>query len=245
MASALLIGLGAGWMLFGRDAGPSMDAEQQKAWTEFEASGKYDAGSIRMLGEQYGITAWYATQKKASTECLMLTPTKGVSIACQPLERGDGEQEGLPIPLSTQVDLEDDKGTVVNAAVVRDVRGVQTAILQQWRNEPTQWLDMFQGDERTLAELIIDRTGKDGFLEIIGYDGETPIWLAQDGETCLYVANLGGIVQQSCDVDASNVVIEMPNATYGLSETNHGTALITLAGHEAPVLGDDGVKVEE
>ncbi|UJP08857.1 hypothetical protein L2X99_10145 [Microbacterium sp. KUDC0406] len=240
-ASALLIGLGTGWLLFGRDTGPVLDAKQQQTWADFEASGKYDAGSIRMLGEQYGITAWYATQDDAKTECVMLTPSKQTSIGCLPTDRHAEENEhGQQMPLSTQVDFDDDEGTVVGGVVVRDVRGAPTAVLSRWDQSQTwDWTQMYVGDELQIAKNIVAETGIDGTsMQIAGYDGGTPIWMSQGEETCLYVADLGGITQQSCEPDSGDVVIELPNATYGLLDTNQGTRLTTMVGHEAPATGD-------
>ncbi|MFE6995672.1 hypothetical protein ACFVAE_06915 [Microbacterium sp. NPDC057659] len=231
VASALLIGLGAGWLLFGRDSGPAMDAKQQEAWSDFEASGKYDAGSIRMLGERYGITAWYATQQNAKTECIMLTPTKDGSIACQPTERPKGEEEQQS-PLSAQIDLGDDRGTGVSGVVLRDVRGVPTVIMQKWDNTNTyDWTQMYDGDELAIAKVIVAKSGIQGeFLQIAGYDGTSPIWMTQENETCLYVADLGGITQKSCAPDTADVLLERPNAVFGLIDTTQGTRLTTLHG---------------
>jgi len=241
-ASALLVGLGAGWLLFGRDTGPAMDAKQRSAWTEFEASGKYDAGSIRMLGEQYGITAWYATQEDGSTECLMLTPSKQVSIGCLPTNREE-QGQGYSMPLSTQVRFGDDEGTTVNGYVVRDVRGTPTVVMQKWESQASNWADMFSGDERDIAELIVDETGVPGdFLQIVGYDGDTPIWLTQNVETCLYAADLGGISQQSCSADTTEVTISLPNATYGLRDTNMGPRLTTTFSHDSLVTGEQAAE---
>jgi hypothetical protein len=243
----LLIGLGAGWLLFGRASGPAMDAKQQRAWSKFEASGKYDAGSIRMLGEQYGITAWYATQDGAKTECIMLTPSKQVSIGCLPADRDKNGGPGIRLPLSTQVEFGDDDGTVVSGVILSDVNGAPTAMLQKWgmSTQESEWTDAYQDDELVIAKSIVNEAGIEGSsLQIIGYNGDTPIWLSIDQAYCLYAADLGGIIQQTCDPDPANVVLTLPNVSYGVRETSQGAQLTTLAVHGSTVDGAADQKTE-
>ncbi|MFE6995671.1 hypothetical protein ACFVAE_06910 [Microbacterium sp. NPDC057659] len=250
-ASALLIGVGAGWLLFGRDAGPAMSAAQQKAWAEFEASGKYDEGSIRMVGERYGITAWYATKKELALECIMLTPAPTATVGCAPPPDPKKDEEGYWGQLSVQLELDKPKGTMVQAAIVRDTRGEPVAVLDRWDPGPQDsWTNMFQGTELDIAKAIVKETGVDGgALQIIGYDGDTPIWFAQDGNNCVYVADTSKVLLKGCGVDMFGGTTEFggDGVTYSVRGTERGPVLTVIRGGDPadPSIDDTTGEISE
>jgi hypothetical protein len=236
LACALLIGLGAGWLLFGHDGAPAMTAAQQKAWTEFEASGKYDAGSIRMVGEKYGVTAWYATKKDLDLECIMLTPAPTDTVGCAATPDSKKDDEGYWGQLSVQLELDKPKGAMVQAAIVRDTRGEPVAVLDRWNPGPeADWTNMFHGPELDIAKVIVKETGADGnYLRIIGYDDDTPIWLDQGPESCIYIADLKSVTTKECGLDFTTVGamtrIETPGTAYVMRVTDNGPVVTVVKG---------------
>ncbi|MFE6735689.1 hypothetical protein [Microbacterium sp. NPDC057650] len=245
-ASALLIGLGAGWLLFGRDSGPAMTAAQQKAWAEFEASGKYDQGSIRVVGERYGITAWYATKNDLHLECIMLTPLPDDVAGCATPPDPKNEDQSFLGELSVNAPLDKPEGATVQAYLVRDTAGEYVAIIDRWVDAAQDWTTMFQGSELDIAKVIVKETGTDGnFLQIVGYDGDTPIWLSQGEKTCLYVADTEKVTTNVCDIDLNTgekVLVEHPGAVYSVRMTNHGPVVTVIrnqgSGSDGPAIDD-------
>ncbi|UJP08856.1 hypothetical protein L2X99_10140 [Microbacterium sp. KUDC0406] len=236
-ASALLIGLGAGWLLFGRGTGPAMDAEQQEAWAQLEASGDYDAGSIRMLGEKYGITAWYATQGETKLECLLLTPDTDNTISCAPApdpKNTDDDQDGWG-QLSAQTRLRDEQGSIVQAIVARDIQGDLTVIMNKWGMTfgDDDWTANFTGTELDIAKTIVAAGYEGNYLRIVGYDGETPIWY-EDSANCLLVADTTHLIAKGCDIQADipGTRLTMPGVTYELRNTPNGQFLTVIRGGE-------------
>ncbi|REJ08003.1 hypothetical protein DY023_01685 [Microbacterium bovistercoris] len=250
LASALLIGLGAGWLLFGRDSGPPMDAEQREAWTALEASGDYDAGSIRMLGEKYGFTAWYATKSGLKLECLVLTPASNAVSCAPPPDPSKEDEAGYWGQLSVQVPVEEAEGSIVQAYVVRDSHDRPVAIIDKWENTgPDDWTAMFQGTELDIAKVIVEQKGVDGAsLQVVGYDGDTPIWLTQSEKACLYLADTTTVITEMCDLDltpGTKMRFEQPGVAYDVRATEHGLVVTVIRsadpaqpGPEEPAIDD-------
>lgn len=62
-AALLLIGVAAGWALFGaRGAESALTAGQQERRLELQAEGKYDDGSVRLVTDDDDAVVWYATR---------------------------------------------------------------------------------------------------------------------------------------------------------------------------------------
>ncbi|MFC4139861.1 MULTISPECIES: hypothetical protein [unclassified Microbacterium] len=235
LASALLIGLGAGWLLFGRDGGPAMTAEQRAAWTDFEASGTYDPGSVRMVGEKYGVTAWYATKSDLHLECIMLTPLPEDAVSCATPPDPKADEQAYWGQLAVSGQLDESGNTTVQAYIVRDTEGGQVAIIDKWENSGPDWTTMFQGTELDIAKVIVKETGAEGeFLQVVGYDGDVPIWIDQGVNSCLYVADLESVTTKLCGLDltteGATARVEEPGTAYVVRVTNHGPVVTVIKG---------------
>lgn len=197
-AVAVLIGLGAGWLVFGPGADrTTMTSAQQDVWGELEASGDYDPGSIQVVGAKYGATAWAATQEKAQRTCIILTrkdldPTAGCRSAT-------GDYEGFDLQVNLEYTEKGDR-YMLFALLIEDVGGNPVTIIQ--RQNMTEggwdWRSQYSEDELAQVELL-EQTGLDGeWLTLLGYDGAIPIWLYQGDRTCLMVLVHDGEVAQQC-----------------------------------------------
>ncbi|MGG1909985.1 hypothetical protein AB1285_23900 [Microbacterium sp. NRRL B-14842] len=95
----LLLGVGVGWLAFGRSGGTavSLSAEQQGWQSDLVASGRFDPGSVRALATEDDAVIWVATQNGGASICLVLgagrarrrAATSGKRCRRTPLGRGD------------------------------------------------------------------------------------------------------------------------------------------------------------
>jgi hypothetical protein len=185
-AVALLVGLGAGWLVFAGADRTTMTAAQQEVWSDLEASGDYDAGSIQVVGAKYGATTWTATQQDAKRTCVILTrKDQDPAAACRP---SAGDHDGFDLQVSLDY-TEDGDRYILFAALVEDVGGDPVTVIQRQNMTDGGWDWRSQYSEVELAQVdLLEQTGLDGeWLTLLGYDGVIPIWLYQGDRTCLMV----------------------------------------------------------
>jgi hypothetical protein len=232
-AVAVLVGLGAGWLLF--DPGvhrSTMTAAQQDVWSELEASGDYDAGSIQLVGEKYGATAWAATQDKAKRTCIVLT-RKGLDPATG-CRSSTGDYEGFDLQVNLDY-TEDGDQYMLFALLVEDSGGNPVTVIQ--RQNMTQntwdWRSQYTKDELTLVD-VLESTGIHGeSLNLLGYDGTTPIWMYQDDQTCLAVVLNETDVAQQCGTLSTDpdmpLQLMVGDVVYSVSDSpNRGPSLTII-----------------
>lgn len=236
-AVAALLGLAAGWLVFGTDLGrTAMTAEQQEVWSELEAAGEYDPGSIQLVGERFGATTWRATRDDAKLSCLLLTrkdePPAG---SCIPAA---STIEGFELQVSMDY-TEDGDHFMLWAMLAEDSRGDPVAVIQRHdMNASTwDWRSQYSQDELALAEAL-DESGFAGeYLQILGYDGASPVWLYQQDRTCLLaVVNEVEVVAQcgmlSTDPDFP-LELRVGDVVYSVIDTNRGATLTVIRGRGA------------
>lgn len=218
----LLIGLAAGWALFGRDDGVPLSAAEQQRAGELEAEGEYDPGSVRAIGRDDDAIVWFGTKKAGATECIVLDVAGQSASGCQiadDLERGIGLSAGV-------IDArpgDEDGGEQIYASAARSHTGEMVALIQRWTLDVEQWMQQFDADERDRAEQLLDRGYEQHSLAVMGYAGDAPVWSATRTEgfttkQCLIVdavdasqcvdANIGmipgeGVLVEGVSVDDS------------------------------------------
>ena len=233
---AVVLGLVAGRLVFGEHT--PMTAAQQTAWAKLDASGTYEPGSLRLVGSKYGVDAWKGTQSASKLECLILTreggsddPTDGHSAGClNPDQRANGEQ------LQANLDYSEKRVQYsVWAAVVEDINGEQAVVMQrQNMTEGFDWRAMYGESELAMVRELEDAGFSGQMLNILGYDGDTPVWSGVDDEQrqCLMVVQGDGIVQQ-CGGPARIEPLELTigDTTYAIEHTpDRGDALTIYRG---------------
>jgi hypothetical protein len=226
------VGLGAGWLLF--DPGvhrSTMTAAQQDVWSDLEASGDYDAGSIQLVGEKYGATAWAATQNKAQQTCIVLT-RKGVdsALGCR---SSTGDYEGFDLQANLDY-AEGDDHYMLFATLVEDIDGNPVTIMQRQNltENSWDWRSQYTADELAVV-AVLENAGIQGeLLNLIGYDGATPVWLYQSDQSCVLVVRNGVDVAEQCGALTTDpgMAIELVSGdvTYSVRDSNRGPMLTIL-----------------
>lgn len=218
----LVVGLGAGWTIFGRDNdGVSLTAEQQERRTELQADGDFDAGSLRAIGQDDDALVWYATKDDGELICLTLDIPGESATQChrtEDFESGNGV--GIGVSATSQGDDEDEPAQQVWASVARAMSGEMVAFVQRWDVGVDDWLSQFEGEERERAEQL----GEDGFepyaLSVVGYFQDEPVWYGQ---------RLEGDRSRSClVVDALAEIRCVEASGDGLPESGIGIAGVTF-----------------
>ncbi|MGN7977292.1 hypothetical protein ACTJJ4_06925 [Microbacterium sp. 22195] len=233
---AVVLGLVAGRLVFGEHS--PMTAAQQAAWAKLDASGTYEPGSLRLVGSEYGVDAWKGTQAASELECLILTreggsddPNDGYSAGClNPDQRENGEQ------LQANLDYTEKRIQYsVWAAVVEDIDGELAVVMQrQNMTEGFDWRSMYGASELAMVSVLEDAGFAGQMLNILGYDGDTPVWSGVDDEQrqCLMVVQGAEVVQQ-CGGPARIEPLELTigDTTYAIEQTlDRGDALTIYRG---------------
>lgn len=229
---AVLVGLGAGWLMFGTGADrTTMNAAQQHTWSELEASGDYDPGSIHLVGEKYEATAWSATQDKGQRTCVILTRKDlDPAMGCR---SSSGDYEGFDLQVSLDY-TEDGDQYMLFAVLIEDAGGNPVTIIQQQNMTDSGWDWRSQYNEDELVQVdLLEKTGLDGEqLILVGYDGATPVWLYQGDRTCLMVVLGATDVAQECGTLTTDpdmpLQLTVDDALYSVIDSSRGPSLTIL-----------------
>ncbi|MGB4135693.1 MAG: hypothetical protein WA971_03965, partial [Microbacterium sp.] len=244
----LLIGFGIGWFAFAREAAPGMNAEQREAWAAIEALGKFDSGSVKLLGGRYGVSVWHTLRADGKYECLLLT-VDGQPVAvgdfviqdqqggCQPVDREDADMFGNA--LYGHISLPDEEATLVQASVQKDIRGVEVVLIGKYTPGSYDWRSQYTEDELAMADVLVDQGFEGQSLQIIGYDGDLPIWLTQSPGTCAFLVDMneglngGGVTRRFCGTPAVGQPLQItgPDGTrYDIEFGRRGPQLTIVRG---------------
>lgn len=84
-----VLGVGVGWMLFGRAEASSIGLTQQQRLRgeQLVADGDYDANSLRAMIEHDGVIVWLATTDEGETLCLIVDDSFDATTACSDEDR--------------------------------------------------------------------------------------------------------------------------------------------------------------
>lgn len=226
----LVVGFAAGWLAFGRDDGaPAMTDAQRDTWVELQSSDLFDPGSVRLVGSQFGVDAWSATKDDGKNECFTLTGGEGRSQSpiCQPSDR-NREVYDLQASISVK---DGEQQLMVWAVLAQDTLGNDVAIMQrQDTNVDWDWRDQFTADELPIAEFLDSKGFTGDSLQIIGYDGETPVWLHQYEQGCVIVATADEVMSQACGelTPTQSLDLSVPGATYSVRMTEMRGPMLTV-----------------
>lgn len=193
---AILLGLGAGWLVFGRGDGPrEMTDAQRKTWTEIEASGEYDPGSVRFVARKHGVDVWQAGKSKGAQDCVVVTRGDERKAQCVASE---SEGDGFGPQASLEFEQDGDQ-YMVWAALVADAEGDVVALVQRQNMDVDwDWRSQYNEQELPIAEMLNAAGYSGASLGIVGYDGDTPIWVSESGRTCLMIADSTKVIAEAC-----------------------------------------------
>ena len=230
-AATLLLGFGAGWLVFGRASGPQMSAEQQKTFAEIESSNEYDPGSLQFVGSEQELSVWQARDAEGEQRCIILTAGEQKEQTCIP-----STEDLSAWSLQGSLSITGPDGTpkaAFWATILDDVNGNPVAAIQRHDMSDMgqfDWRDNFTGTERAIAE-VIDSQGYDGeMLQVVGYDGETPIWLHDSTMPCVIRADAENLLMAICAEYSSDGVLEVQDngVIYTLKQIENRGPLLTL-----------------
>lgn len=173
--AVLLIGLGVGWLAFGRSgAAPVELTATQRSWQDdLVSGGVYDSGSIRALGVEEGAVIWAATKERGASICLILRAGDVAVPNCGPSER----VSDTGIYGSIMVAAEGDLHRQINVQMLLTAAGQPAVAVSTYDYDPgtTGFTYASEGESQTATRLV-----EEGFdpnaLWVIGYDGDVPIW---------------------------------------------------------------------
>jgi hypothetical protein len=183
----LALGVGVGWLLFGRAAGAEaleLTAEQQRWHDEILATAEYDQGSLRALEETGGVVIWVATTDVGQRMCLVMGTDDRAIPFCDRIEQALSEglhgtftidREGTRTEIIAQVLF-----TETGEAAIRTDQYVipASSVGMTYANE----------EENRIAENLVELGYDPQSIWVVGYDGEVPIWTAtllETQEMCL------------------------------------------------------------
>lgn len=240
---AVIVGLAAGSYVFGEHA-PAMNAAQQEAWAKLEASGQYDPGSLRLVGSRYDVDAWRATRSESELDCLILS-REGVV----PSETGASTMGCINVKLDPEGVLQaslnySDEQTEYSlwATVMKDIIGKPAVvIMRQDISEGFDWRQQFNAAE--LDDIrVLEGQGFDGEnLDVVGYDGDIPVWVGHNQQTCVLVVLPDDAVARQCGGLAPQgppLVLVVGGTTYSVQASADYGNLLTLY----RTTGDPGVQ---
>ena len=189
-AALLVVGMAAGWALFGRDDAVALTPEQQDRRAELQVEGKYDPGSVRAIGQDDDIIVWFATKDDGEMVCVTIDTAEDSAGQCQRTEEFEsGAGAGVSITAAADGD---EAPQQIWASATRTMNGEIVAFIQRWDTGQEDWLAQFQGEERESAEALVAQGFEEYSFSVIGYFGDAPVWSAQrvvDGapQDCLVV----------------------------------------------------------
>ena len=202
---AVLLGVGIGWLGFGRAAGGHAMTDAQRATlVQLDSSKEFDPGSIEFVGAKHGVEAWYATKDLDENECLVLVADDKTEAAAED-RRVSCQKKEAPEAFGLQANLEllvDDERVMVWAVLLDDTDGDRVTVIQRevLADDGTyDWRSQYSGPELDIAEFL-DASGYDGdSLQLIGWDDTTPVWMTFDGsEVCMLVAEPTALIGEAC-----------------------------------------------
>ena len=247
----LVIGVGAGWALFGRHSEiiPLTDDQQERRLALYE-EGEYDAGTLRAVGQDDDALVWYGTREEGRLVCVVMDVGEESSASCQ-----DRDDVG-PFGLSTFVMVPDaaDAGTEtavasgisVNVYMMFSTTGEPMVSIQRWTPNLTM-VNQFQGDERARATELFEQGFSMG-LSLVGYFQDRPVWLGSrfaDGddagsfEQCMIVdaPEPRTVCSTTFDLPGAALVAQLDGVddgvavswTIGVEKTQNQTPFLTIS----------------
>nr|WP_201469074.1 hypothetical protein [Microbacterium hydrocarbonoxydans] len=257
-AGLLVVGLGAGWALFGRHDGVPLSADEKQRGAAIESAGDYDPGTVEAIARDGDAIVWFGTKKNGEIECIVLDAAGESSNGCQitaDLDRG----YGLSAAVIDSRLSDEGMGEQISAVAGRAHDGDMTALIQRWAVGADDWMQQFDAEERERAEELLDRGYEPYSLSIMGYAAGAPIWTATRTEEftttqCLIVdavdatncidADNGMIPGEGVAIEGVNVDDAGEQTTpwsVTLDYTPMGRSYLIVTGE---ILGGDGTDAE-
>jgi len=177
-AFVLVVGLGIGWLAFGRSGGSApveLTAEQQEWQNTLLSGGRYDPGSIRALAVEEGAVVWTATMDENARTCLILGTGDVTMPQCDLTETA----VVTGISGSITVDGEGDLQRQLSVQMLFTAAGDAAVAVSSYDYDPSfSGITYANDQESRTAERLADEGFDTNSLWVVGYDGDVPVWTA-------------------------------------------------------------------
>lgn len=177
-AFVLVVGLGIGWLAFGRSGGTApveLTAEQQEWQNTLLSGGRYDPGSIRALAVEEGAVIWTATMDENARTCLILGTGDVTMPQCDPTETA----VVTGISGSITVDGEGDLQRQLSVQMLFTAAGDAAVAVSSYDYDPSfSGITYANDQESETAKRLADEGFDTNSLWVVGYDGDVPVWTA-------------------------------------------------------------------
>ncbi len=224
-ALALVIGFGAGWLIFAGGAQAiALDAATAGQQATLNADDRFDAGSVVLVGVDDDLTIWQASGGEGATQCVILTRGDEDAVGCVPIEEFD--DTGVNAVLFGDEEQ-------ISAGLMLALDGRIAAFVQRYEvGGAWDWRSQYTDDELVVVDRLIAQ-GYDGeMLQLIGYDGETPVWFQwKDNGSCV-ILSTPDRTGEACAADLSDpVALSAPGP-----DGSTTTYVVVQSGSRGPLL---------
>ncbi|PRB16024.1 hypothetical protein [Microbacterium sp. MYb62] len=247
--AALVIGLGAGWLAFGRPgvAPVELTAQQQEWQDDLISAGVYDPGSIRALAVEEGAVIWTATRDERARTCLILGTGGITQPSCDRTERIT--DTGIYGTIS--VSGEQDQQRQISVQMLLTAAGEPAVAVSTYDYDPSMSGVTYANEEETrTAERLVEDGFEVNSLWVVGYDGDVPVWtgmqlesqnqcLIYDGSTAeapTVCADPETLLEQASSLVLNVVDSETGETTHLEMNSNRGPAYLVIT-REGGVVG--------
>lgn len=190
---ALVLGVGIGWLVFGRGTGPGIPitAEQQVRGEQLAEESNLDAGSILPMAEDDDVLVWVGTRDSGEITCMIIEDGEHDAPSCAPTE--SIAETGLHGMLARDASDSSQNATEMISASLGFTAGDEPVVMIQggWMmSSGTDYLDQFTDPEqRETAERLLDDGLDEWSPMLAAYDGDTQIWIGtrdSGQQACIY-----------------------------------------------------------
>lgn len=248
----LLLGVGVGWLAFGRSGGTAvaLSAEQQGWQSDLVASGRFDPGSVRALATEDDAVIWVATQNGGASICLVLGAGESTTPSCN--QREAVQEEGLWGEVTTQRDDEYTRQVMAHMLLTPDGEPAVSVDVSEYGSGGGGPTYANEAETRT-AERLADDGFDPNSIWVAGYDRDVPIWTASEGETgrqCLIYDGATADAPRACETTETlqehdgRLRLQVTDAetggmtTYELPTAGFGSFVIIREGSDVGAGGD-------
>ncbi|MGH3692155.1 MAG: hypothetical protein ACRDT7_18615, partial [Microbacterium sp.] len=227
VAALVVVGVGLGWMVFGR-SGPApvaLSAQQQEWQGALLAGGMYDQGSLRALAVEQGAVIWAATKNDGENTCLLVGTSASALPNCELTETV--AKTGLFGAVTLESNGETRRELNVQMMFTASGEPAVAARIEEYGSGTTNGVTYANAEEAEKAKRIAAQGFEINSLWVVGYDGEVPVWTGmevKDFQTCLIY---DGSDEQFPRVCADALTMQEQGATLVLNVVDEGSGEVT------------------
>lgn len=244
---SIAVGLRPGAVPSATSAPIVLTPDQEEWQDDLSRDAGYDPGSLHAVSVQEDVVVWGATKHGGGATCMLIGNRDSAGASCRPTELV--QQSGLSLTLTR---VGEQKAGRITGEMLLSLRGDPAVSLRLFRYDTDiEGLATSYGspDEERFAAALVGDGFRRSSVQIVGYDGDNPIWRAvriDDGSRCLVYSVLPLQSWAQCTTDAEQDLTvertdERTDLTTGVvwTETSGPGPQLTITTSESV---DDGVR---